>query len=93
MKFKIWEEYGALNSRPVFSAFKESVKSAGHVILDSVRTVDDADIHVIWSVLFHGRMSRNKDIWKSCIRKNKPIIVLEVGGQTYHLTINKYLLL
>jgi len=80
MKFKIWEEYGALNSRPVFSAFKESVKSAGHVILDSVRTVDDADIHVIWSVLFHGRMSRNKDIWESCIRKNKPIIVLEVGG-------------
>jgi hypothetical protein len=80
MKFKIWEEYGALNSRPVFSAFKESVKSAGHVLLDSVRTVDDADIHVIWSVLFHGRMSRNKDIWESCIRKNKPIIVLEVGG-------------
>ena len=80
MKFKIWEEYGALNSRPVFSAFKESVKSAGHVILDSVRTVDDADIHVIWSVLFHGRMSRNKDIWESCIRKNKPIIVLEIGG-------------
>lgn len=80
MKFKIWDEYGALNSRPVFAAFRESVRNAGHTLVDNVKNIDDADVHVIWSVLFHGRMSRNKDIWEACKQKNKPVIVLEVGG-------------
>ena len=77
MKFKLWKEYGALNSKPVFAAFEKSLKDAGHTLVNSI---EDAEVHVIWSVLFHGRMAKNKDIWNMCIKKDIPIIVLEVGG-------------
>jgi len=79
MKFKLWTEYGAMNSKPVFEAFEFSLRNAGHNISNS-NSIDDADVHVIWSVLFHGRMSSNKHIWNTCKQKNKPVIVLEVGG-------------
>ena len=80
MKFKLWNEYGAMNSKPVFDAFKKSVSKAGHELVDKVTDIKQADVHVIWSVLFHGRMSRNKDVWEACRKLNKPVIVLEVGG-------------
>ena len=79
MKFKLWKEYGAMNSKPVFEAFEHSLVRAGHTI-NSNDSVNDADVNVIWSVLFNGRMSPNKHIWSSCRKKNKPVIVLEVGG-------------
>ena len=79
MKFKLWKEYGALNSKDVFSAFERSCITNGHNISNSYN-INDADCHVIWSVLFHGRMARNKDIWTRCRELRKPVIVLEVGG-------------
>lgn len=79
MKFKLWREYGALNSRPIFDAFAAGVSSCGGVICDS-NNYDDADVHVIWSVLFHGRMAYNRSVWNYCRSTNRPIIVLEVGG-------------
>ena len=75
MKFKLWKEYGAMNSKPVFEAFEHSLVRAGHTI-NSNDSVNDADVNVIWSVLFNGRMSPNKHIWSSCRKKNKPVIVL-----------------
>lgn len=78
MKFRLWKEYGALNSKDVFSAFERSCVANGHNISSS-NSIDDADCHVIWSVLFHGRMARNKDIWTRCHELRKPVIVLEVG--------------
>jgi hypothetical protein len=41
---------------------------------------DDADVDVIWSVLFSGRMAANKAIWERNASNSKPTIVLEVGG-------------
>lgn len=79
MKFKLWKEYGALNSKPVFEAFEKSIHNAGHS-LSSSESIREADVHVIWSVLFAGRMTPNKYIWKTCKEQNKPVIVLEVGG-------------
>lgn len=73
MKFSLWTDYGALNSKPVFAAFKQGAENSGHVCVENDST---ADVDVIWSVLFHGRMSRNKGIWL----QDKPTIVLEVGG-------------
>jgi hypothetical protein len=35
-----------------------------------------ADVNVIWSVLFNGRMAPNQSVWD----QSKPTIVLEVGG-------------
>lgn len=79
MRIKLWREHGAQNATPVYSAFEHSCISNGHTIIDN-NNFDAADCHVIWSVLFHGRMANNQDIWTYCIENNKPIIVLEVGG-------------
>ncbi len=73
MKFKLWKEYGALNSIPVFDAFAQGLNNYGFTI---VNDHDIADVNVIWSVLWHGRMAKNKKVWNY----NKPTIVLEVGG-------------
>jgi len=77
MKFSLWRQNGALNSRPVFDAFADSLVDAGH----DVRTNDNScDVDVIWSVLWNGRMAANKSIWEDNQRNKKPTIVLEVGG-------------
>ena len=76
MKFNLHERFGALNSKPVFNSFRNGALALGH---DVVSNSDDG-IDVIWSVLFHGRMGGNKDIWERNQRQNKPTVVLEVGG-------------
>jgi hypothetical protein len=73
MKISLWKQYGALNSGPVFDAFAISLVDNGHTVVYNDNT---ADVDVIWSVLFNGRMARNKTIWEN----KKPTIVLEVGG-------------
>lgn len=77
MKFSLWTQYGALNSRPVFDAFKKGVKKLGFSVEENSKT---SDVDVIWSVLWNGRMARNYAIWKEAQQKNKPVIVLEIGG-------------
>jgi hypothetical protein len=79
MKFRLWREYGALNSKPIFDAFEHSLVSNGHTIsnTDDIRA---SDCHVIWSVLFNGRMAPNENIWTRARTFGKPVIVLEVGG-------------
>ena len=73
MKFSLWTHNGALNSRPVFDAFSDSLVAAGHDVLYNDIS---ADVNVIWSVLWNGRMARNEAVWN----QDKPTIVLEVGG-------------
>jgi hypothetical protein len=71
MNFRLYNEYGALNSRPVFAAFEQGLKSLGH---NSVKDGEDAS--VIWSVLWAGRMADNQKVYNS----NKPVIIIEVGN-------------
>ena len=73
MKVSLWTSYGALNSRPIFDAFEHSLISAGWTVSHNDAS---ADVNVIWSVLFNGRMAGNKAVWE----QQKPTIVLEVGG-------------
>jgi hypothetical protein len=77
MKISLWTQYGALNSREVFAAFANSLVANGY---DVVWNDPVSDVDVIWSVLWHGRMAKNKDIWDRNQRLSKPTIVLEVGG-------------
>src|SRR6056300_1168509 len=77
MKFSLFTDNGALNSKPVFQAFATGCSQQGHeVVYNSM----NADVAVIWSVLWHGRMTANKKVWNEFKSKNKPIIVLEVGA-------------
>ena len=77
MKFSLWTQYGALNSKPVFDAFREGCRALGFSTVDNS---NDSDVDVIWSVLFSGRMAQNQLVWKNAQNKKKPVIVLEVGG-------------
>lgn len=77
MRFSLFKEYGALNSKPVFEAFEHSLRQAGHTVCESDM---HSDVAVIWSVLWNGRMLGNKPVWQYYRKTNRPVIVLEVGG-------------
>ena len=66
MKFSLWTDNGALNSKPIFSAFATSLHNNGHSV---VYNDMDGDVHVIWSVLWYGRMAPNKVIWDEAQRQ------------------------
>lgn len=82
MRFRLYREYGALNSRPVFDAFEQGLRSLGHEI-----SFTDG-IPVIWSVLWSGRMAYNEKIYNS----HSPIVIIEVGnlhrGKTWRISLN-----
>mgnify|MGYP000002553324 FL=1 len=85
MIFCLYTDYGAQNSQPIFEAFAKSIIDAGHTVIynEPYRVGDhysNYDIAVIWSVLWHGRMVKNKTVWEQNRLHNRPVIVLEVGA-------------
>jgi len=75
IKFKLYREFGALNSGPIFDSFEAGLLSLGH---QSVQQRED--VAVIWSVLWNGRMAGNQSIYHRSLQTSRPIVVLEVGG-------------
>lgn len=51
----------------------------------------DADLAVIWSVLWHGRMSANHAVWQHYQQRGRPVIVIDVGtlhrGATWKIAV------
>jgi hypothetical protein len=51
-----------------------------------------ADVAVIWSQLWHGRMKHNQGVWGAFRNSNRPVVVVEVGmlrrGGTWKLGVN-----
>jgi hypothetical protein len=78
MRVEVWTEYGPQNSKPIFDAFVKSLKSAGDTVY--LNKSANADVAVIWSVLWRGRMEQYRKIWNDYRSQGKPVIVLEVGG-------------
>lgn len=89
MRVSIFDQYGALNSAPVFAAIRAGLARIGvtHTSMDS-----SADVAVIWSMLWAGRMRPNQDIWNLYQSTGRPVIVAEVGmlrrGLTWKLGLN-----
>jgi len=81
MKFKLYREYGALNSPQVFNAFELGLKALGHEIVNK-----NEDVSVIWSVLWHGRMASNLNVYHECKQKNRPLLIIEVGNFKRNIT-------
>ena len=52
----------------------------------------DADCAVIWSVLWHGRMKQNRQIFEHYRSRGRPVIVIDVGylqrGVTWRIGVN-----
>ena len=73
MNFRLHRENGALNSRSVFAAFEQGLRSLGH-------DISDDGIPVIWSVLWNGRMAQNQKIYENSPKIRKPVVIIEVGN-------------
>ena len=73
----------ALNSKPVLEAFLDSCKTAG---ITPVENSLDCDAVVIWSVLWNGRMHKNKQLYEHYRERNKPVIVIDVGALNRNIT-------
>ena len=76
LKFSIFPNSTARNGKPIMSAYAEALTNAGETVVENDM---DADVAIIWSVLFQGNMQRNKQVWDHYRKNNKPVIVLEVG--------------
>jgi hypothetical protein len=89
MRFSIFDNFGAKNSAPVFAAFRHGLDTLGftHVSHDL-----NADVAVIWSVVWAGRMQENQRVWQHFRTQGRPVIVLEVGmldrGHTWKMAVN-----
>ena len=90
MRLEVWTEYGPLNSKPIFDAFVKSLEDAGETVY--LNKSANADVAVIWSVLWRGRMEQYQRIWRQYRDSGKPVIVIEVGGlrrnQSFKIGIN-----
>lgn len=89
MKISLFNNFGALNSVPVFDAFEQGLRALG---IQSNNHDIDADVAVIWSQLWSGRMRHNQEIWNAFRDSGRNVIVLEVGmlrrGHTWKLGLN-----
>lgn len=78
MKISVHTEHGPINSKPIFEKFIKSLRAAG----ENIRVDEDtnADVAVIWSVLWRGKMQGYKSIWDRFRNSGRPVVVIEVGG-------------
>ena len=65
------------NSRPIFDAVRQGLTTAG-ITVSSHDT--SADVAVIWSMLWSGRMRENQAIWHLFHTTGRAVIVAEVGS-------------
>lgn len=89
MKISYWPDSVAQNGNIPYTAFVDSLQSAGHTLEKECMNSDAA---VIWSVLWNGRMRPNQRVWQHYRQQNKPVMVLEVGcirrGTTWRVSLN-----
>lgn len=89
MRFSLFDQWGARNSLPIWHAFRTGLDQLGlrHASHDT-----DADVAVIWSLVWSGRMRSNQAVWQQFRNSGRPVIVLEVGslrrGLTWKLAVN-----
>lgn len=79
----------ALNSGPVITAVVNSLKRFGFTVEANSY---DADVAVIWSVLWAGRMTGNRAVYQHYRKLNKPVVCIEIGalyrGVTWKIALN-----
>lgn len=81
ISFRLYREYGALNSVPIFDAVSRGLKAVGFQEVTA-----NEDIPVIWSVLWLGRMAGNRSVYMSAKSMNKPVLIIEVGNLKRNIT-------
>jgi len=89
MKISYYPEQTALQSEPIWQAFLESCKRVGII---PVQNSLETDCALIWSVLWRGRMQKNRQIYEHYRSLNKAVFIVEVvsliRGKTWKVCIN-----
>jgi hypothetical protein len=79
----------ASNSAPVMAAMLESLHGAG---IRSEENSMTSDAVIIWSVLWSGRMAKNREIYQHYRNLGRPVIVIDIGslrrGVTWKVAVN-----
>ena len=77
------------NSGPVMAAMLQSLRHAGIGTEENSMT---SDAVIIWSVLWSGRMIKNREIYQHYRSLGRPVIVIDIGslhrGITWKVAIN-----
>ena len=91
MKIAHFPNFLPTNQDMVYPQLLDAIQSTDELVEGSTREAD-ADAALIWSVLWFGKMSGNKQVWDKYQAAGKPVIVIEVGGlirnETWKLGIN-----
>jgi hypothetical protein len=89
MRIAYYPNQCALNSVPVMQAMLDTLRSAGHVLVENGQDCDSA---IIWSALWAGRMAPNKQVYEYYRAHNRPVIIADVGtldrGKTWKIAVN-----
>jgi hypothetical protein len=89
MNIAYFPKYVAQNGTEILNAFLSSCRQQGIATVENSR---DADMAVIWSVLWNGRMKSNEAIYQHYQSQNKPVIIIDVGtlnrGITWKVAVN-----
>ena len=83
MKLAYFHNQIALNAEPVLKSFLAGCQQLG---IECVSNQYDADIAVIWSVVWMGRMKQNRAVYDHYIKQGKPVFILEVGSLRRNVT-------
>ena len=83
MKLAYFHNQIALNAEPVLKAFLAGCQQLG---IECVASQYDADMAVIWSVVWMGRMKQNRAVYEHYIKQGKPVFILEVGSLKRNIT-------
>ena len=82
MKVSFFTQNSSIAGRPIFEAMMNAVRKTDTVVENTL----DADVAVIWSLLWHGKMTGNRGVWNEFRKQGKPVVVLEVGGLNRNVT-------
>lgn len=79
----------ARNAGPVMDAFLDSCRAGGIIPQENSWT---SDAVVIWSVLWHGRMMANREVYDRYRAQSRPVIVIDIGalyrGTTWKIAVD-----
>jgi hypothetical protein len=79
----------AQQSQPIWQSFLDSCQKFNIRPVENSMTADAA---LIWSVLWQGRMEKNRLVYEHYRKQGKPVFILEVGaldrGRTWKVAVN-----
>jgi hypothetical protein len=89
MRIAYFPNYVARNGSNILSAFLDGCAGRG---ISTIEDSLDADVAVIWSVLWHGRMAPNRAVWNHYRSLGRPVVIIDVGalyrGNTWKIAVN-----